>query len=404
MSSAPQPARSWVEAANDPAGDFPVANLPYGVFRLDGTGDARVGAAIGESILDLAAAGLIPPGTTLQALMEHPDAGMRSEIARLLEYGSPERGRAARSLWRASDCRMLLPVNIGDYTDFYASLDHAFNVGRLFRPDNPLLPNYKYVPVGYHGRASSVVVSGTPVRRPQGQRGAGDYGPSERLDYEAELGFLIGRGNSLGHSVPIGGAASHIFGFCLVNDWSARDIQAWEYQPLGPFLGKSFATSISPWVVTAQALAPFRVPARPRAEEDPAPLPYLFDVGDQAAGGLGITLEVWLERTGSAAVRLSRCGTRGLYWTVAQMVAHHTGNGCNLRTGDLIATGTVSGAEPGSAGCLLELTQGGESPLRLPDGGTLTYLETGDEIVIRGRCERAGVTPIGFGECRGRIS
>lgn len=376
---------SWLESANDPAGDFPLTNLPYGMFR-----PGRLGVAIGDSVLDLAAAGLVAPGTTVRTLMEHAAPDLRAAIAALLTYGSPDRGRAERALLPASECEMQLPVAIGDYTDFYASIEHARNVGRLFRPDNPLLPNYAHVPIAYHGRASSVVVSGTLIRRPHGQRRMDDFGPSERLDYEAELGFLIGRGNRLGEPVPVAVAGRHIFGFCLVNDWSARDLQAWEYQPLGPFLGKSFATTMSPWVVTVEALAPFRVPARARAGDEPAPLPYLNDSEDQAGGALEISLEVWLERRGIPAARMSRSNTRGLYWTPAQMVAHHTSNGCNLRPGDLLASGTVSGSEPGSAACLLEMGA--------------PFLGTGDQVVIRGRCERPGVPSIGFGECRGRIS
>jgi fumarylacetoacetase len=299
---------------------------------------------------------------------------------------------------------MQRPAEIGDYTDFYASIYHATNVGRLFRPDNPLLPNYKYVPIGYHGRASSIVASGHAVRRPRGQRKdaaseAPAYGPSRSLDCELEVGFFVGGGNPLGEPIPITEAASHIFGLCLVNDWSARDIQAWEYQPLGPFLGKSFATTISPWVVTMEALEPFRTAAFARPAGDPAPLPYLDSAAEREQGGLDITLEVYLGGT-----LLSRGNFRDLYWTIGQLVAHHTSNGCNLRTGDLLASGTVSGPEPESRGCLLELTRRGEEPVSLRDGSVRRFLEDGDEVVFRGYCEREGCARIGFGECRGVVA
>jgi fumarylacetoacetase len=331
-----------------------------------------------------------------------------------LTEGTPEgrraRDRAETLLVPMSAVDLRLPAVVGDYTDFYASVNHATNVGRLFRPDNPLLPNYKYVPIGYHGRASSLVASGTPVRRPHGQSKLPDaeapvFGPTRSLDYEAEVGFFVGQGNALGAPIPISEAESHIFGFCLVNDWSARDIQAWEYQPLGPFLGKSFATTVSPWIVTPDALAPFEVPVPPRPAGDPAPLPYLVS---SSAGTLDLWIEVYLttarmRETNQAPVRLSRANFRDLYWTAPQMLAHHASNGCPLRPGDLLATGTISGTTPDSLGCLLELTRRGASPLSLPNGETRSFLADGDEITLRGFCERPGARRIGFGECRGIV-
>ena len=304
---------------------------------------------------------------------------------------------------------MLLPFDIGDYTDFYASIHHATNVGKMMRPDNPLLPNYKWLPIGYHGRASSIVVSGTPVVRPNGQTkppesAAPVFGPSKRLDYEVELGFVVGPGNALGKPIAIGKAADHLFGVVLLNDWSARDIQTWEYQPLGPFLGKSFATTLSPWIVTLEALEPFRCPAFPRASGDPQPLPYLSSQADQERGGLDITLEMHLRtRQMKQPVRLSRASSRDAYWTAAQMVAHHASNGCNLQPGDLLGSGTLSGAAPEAAGSLMELSQAGKAPLRLPNGETRTFLEDGDEVIQRGRCERKGAAAIGLGAAVGRI-
>jgi fumarylacetoacetase len=319
---------------------------------------------------------------------------------------------------------MLLPVVVGDYTDFYASIFHATNVGRLFRPDNPLLPNYKYIPIGYHGRASSLVPSGTPIRRPSGQtrdvdadpgkalnqvpNNAPKFEPTKALDYELELGFFASGGNTLGETIPIGEAGEHIFGICLVNDWSARDIQAWEYPPLGPFLAKSFATSLSPWVVTMEALAPFRTAAFVRGQCDPAPMPYLFGESDQEQGGLDLWLEVSLlsvrmREGGIAPVVLGRSNFRDMYWTMAQMLTHHASNGCNLRAGDLLASGTVSGADKTARGCLLELTSRGKDPVTLPTGEQRKFLEDGDEVILRGFCEREGFRQIGLGSCRGTI-
>jgi fumarylacetoacetase len=309
---------------------------------------------------------------------------------------------------------MQLPAIVGDYTDFYASIHHATNVGALFRPDNPLLTNYKWIPIGYHGRASSLVPSGTPIQRPNGQQKASDqmaptFGPTRSLDYELELGAFVGRGNARGTSIPMAQAPDHLFGLCLVNDWSARDIQSWEYQPLGPFLGKSFATTVSPWVVTSEALAPFRVERGSRAAGDPAPLDYLDAPVDRTSGAFDITLNVWLttgemRRVGAAPVRLGRSRAADLYWTFGQMLAHHTSNGCNLRPGDLLASGTISGPARDALGCLLELTRRGSEPIRLPSGETRTFLQNGDEVVFTAFCARDGAARIGFGECRGRVT
>jgi fumarylacetoacetase len=403
--------RSWVESANRPGCDFPLENLPFGVFRPPG-GAPRVGLAIGDYILDAEACGF-PPLANLNQLMRMGRAGwiwLRARAAELLRAGAEPRENA---LTPVSAAELLLPVEIGDYTDFYASVFHAANVGGMFRPEQPLMPNYKHLPVAYHGRASSVVVSGTPVRRPRGQiAGAGSeaprFAPSGQLDYELEVGLIIGEGNPQGDPIPVASAAGHIFGYCLVNDWSARDIQRWEYQPLGPFLGKSFATSISPWIVAAEALAPYRAPAFARPPGDPVPLDYLLDDADQKAGALDVTLEVSIasarmRREGLAPMRVSLGSARDLYWTPAQMVAHHTSNGCNLRPGDLLATGTVSGPAPESRGCLLERTWRGTTPLELPTGEKRSFLEDGDEILLRGWCEREGAPRIGFGECRGVV-
>jgi len=307
---------------------------------------------------------------------------------------------------------MYLPAHIGDYTDFYAGIHHAENVGRLMRPDSPLLPNYKWLPIGYHGRASSIRPSGD-VRRPCGQRKPASesepsFGPSRNLDYELELGVWIGPGNALGTSIPIGDAAQHIAGFCLLNDWSARDIQGWEYQPLGPFLAKSFCTTISAWIVTPEALAPFRAAQPPRPNGDPAPLPYLHDPVDQAVGALDLELEVLLttremKKQGLAPHRLSISTSTALYWTPAQLVAHHTSGGCNLNPGDLFGTGTISTPTTDGYGSLLEITQGGRAPITLPSGEERRFLEDGDEIVLRARGKRDGAAPIGFGECRGVV-
>jgi fumarylacetoacetase len=425
--------RSWVESANDPATDFPVQNLPLGVFRRGGARPARVGCAIGDQVLDLLACverGLLrgmPSDvedacreTSLNALMAlepRVRGTLRHRVSHLLRAEGgfvTARADAAQVLVRQGEAEMLLPARVGDYTDFYASLFHATNVGTMLRPDNPLLPNYKWVPIGYHGRASSLVPSGTAVVRPKGQTepppgGAPLFGPSLNLDYELEVGAFLGPGNPLGQPVPLAEAEGRIFGLCLVNDWSARDVQKWEYQPLGPFLAKSFATSVSPWVVTLEALAPYRVPAFPRPEGDPRPLPYLSDEGNEAHGGIDLRLEALLSsramrQKGLPPFTVSRSNLRDLYWTLAQLVAHHASNGCNLQPGDLVASGTVSGEAKEARGCLLERTWRGTEPLLLPSGEERRFLEDGDEVVLRGRCERERFASIGFGECRGMVT
>jgi len=425
--------RSWVEAANTAEAPFPIQNLPLGVFRRHGeTGQGRIGVAIGDAVLDLGAAvaaGLIDVpemlkqacgAPTLNGLMGlGPVAWRRLRLALsrfLCADGSDvpaRRSAGTKLLAPMRDVEMLLPAAIGDYTDFYASIHHATNVGRMLRPDNPLLPNYKWVPIGYHGRASSVCISGTDVVRPNGQRKPADateptFGPSRNLDYETELGFFVGPGNALGTMIPIAKAADHLFGVCLLNDWSARDVQGWEYQPLGPFLAKSFSTTISPWVVTFEALAPFRSPACRRADGDPRPLPYLTDGDDQAQGALDIEVDILLSsakmRAGQMpAQRLATVNAAELYWTPGQMVTHHASNGCNLNPGDLLGSGTLSNPEPGVVGSILELTQRGKTPVSLPTGETRVFLEDGDEVILRGRCHRQGYVSIGFGECRGIV-
>ena len=416
---------SWVGSANSGATDFPIQNLPYGVFRRHKSESPRLGVAIGDFILDLNRSAEIGPlndlpdalrsaavATSLHPLMAlggGEASVLRRHVSRILAAPKARPG-LQEFLVPMHDAELLMPVEIGDYTDFYASVFHATHVGSLFRPQNPLLPNYKHVPIAYHGRSSSIVISGTPIDRPHGQlKGKDDaptFGPTARLDYEVEIGLFAGAGNPLGNAVPLEGAERHLFGLCLVNDWSARDIQAWEYQPLGPILSKNFATTISPWVVPLEALAPFRTAAFPRPPEDPRPLPYLSSAANEASGGLDATVEVFLRsaemrRAGHDAVRLSRGSVREMYWTMAQMVTHHTSNGCNLRAGDLLATGTISGATPGTEGCLLELTR--ERPIHLPSGERRTFLADGDEVIMRAFCERAGYVRIGFGECAGVI-
>ena len=419
---------SWVESANRGGCDFPIQNLPFGVFRGDRKADG-IGTAIGDFVLDLGECfrqGLLTGVDVtfapffqssylnpLMTLTPPERAEVRLSISRLLRAGSRKQEKAEKLLTPIHEAHLVRPTLQRGYTDFYASIHHATRVGRLFRPDQPLLPNYKWVPIAYHGRASTLMVSGTPVRRPNGQTKAPDaaepaFGPSRRLDYELEVGFYGAGLQHIGEAVPIARAEEHIFGVCLVNDWSARDIQAWEYQPLGPFLAKNFATSVSPWVVTLEALAPFRLPACERPADDPKPLPYLFSEEDQRSGGVDITLEVLLasakmQQEGVPPVALSRGSFRDMYWTIAQMVAHHTSNGCNLMAGDLLASGTVSGPEPGSAGCLLELTEGGRRAIPLPGGEERRFLEDGDEVILRGWCERPGFRRIGLGECRGLI-
>jgi fumarylacetoacetase len=392
-----------------------------------------VGVAIGDQVLDLAACASAaeftgeakpaaqacaePSLNRLMALGRAHWSALRAQVSALLASDSltyrKDRRIGDRILVPTQDAELLVPARIGDYSDFYASVHHATNVGSMFRPDNPLLPNYKWVPIGYHGRASSIVVSGTPIRRPSGQIKAPPadspvYVPTQALDYETEMGCFIGPGNRLGEPIPIDRAEEHLFGLCLVNDWSARDIQTWEYQPLGPFLAKSFATSVSPWVVTLEALEPYRVPAFPRPAGEPDPLPYLDSEANRARGGIDVLVEVFvssarMRRSGLPPVRLSRGRLSDLYWTMAQMLTHHASNGCNLRPGDLFASGTISGSTKDSRGCLLELTWRGSEPLALPTGETRTFLEDEDEVIMQASCERPGAARIGFGECRGVI-
>jgi len=430
---------SWVESANDPAVGFPLQSLPLCSFVTDADGSAHLGAGIGEFVLDLHS--LSKRGYFSQLGPEVEAALLAPQLNALVRcgYGAWGPPRLALSMhlvegqdsWGRSelephlipqrDVRFCKPFAVGDYTDFYASIHHATRVGRLFRPEQPLLPNYKWIPIGYHGRASSLVISGTEILRARGQikligQDAPEFRTTAQLDYELEIGAYIGGGNALGEPIPINGiethvlsAESYVFGLTLLNDWSARDIQAWEYQPLGPFLGKSFATSVSPWVVTMDALEPYRVPLRPRSDGDPEPLPYLAEPPWMARkSGLDIQLEVYLStaRMREASiepVRLSRGNLRELYWSFGQMIAHHTSNGCNLVAGDLIASGTVSGAEDGSLGCLLEITRRGAAPVKLPSGEERAFLEDGDEVVMRGYCEREGLPRVSFGECCGRV-
>jgi fumarylacetoacetase len=424
--------QSWVESANDPDSDFPIQNLPLGVFIRPGKDEMPgIGVAIGDQILNLSKAAErlwadshfdeladACSHESLQLLMAL-DPGEVSELRRRVSHLlRAENEREVRNIAEdilipMNQVRMLLPTQIGDYTDFYASVYHATNIGKMFRPDQPLMPNYKWVPIGYHGRASSIVTSGTAIRRPVGQTmpdgaAAPSVGPSKVLDFELEVGCFIGQGNEQGRPIKITDAERHIFGLCLVNDWSARDIQRWEYQPLGPFLAKSFATTISPWIVTKEALAPFRLPAFKRDDDDPQSLPYLDSPENRERGGFDIHLEVLIateqmRAKGVAPHRLSASNTQDLYWTFAQMLTHHTGNGCNLRSGDLLASGTVSGATKESQGSLMELTERGATPIHLPTGETRKFLQDGDEVILRGSCQRQGFRRIGFGECAGRI-
>lgn len=424
--------RSWVESANDPACDFPLQNLPFGRFCTEEADSRsvtanttvntpwRIGVAIGDQVLDLQAAGLIDSQDMARCLRMPPAArqALRHALSQGLAWGSPE-SQAPR--WQAAlrpqaQVRMGLPCDIGDYTDFYTSIHHATTVGKQFRPDNPLLPNYQWVPIGYHGRASTIDVSrpglGHTFNRPRGQIKAADQAapqllPSAKLDFELELGLFIGQPNAPGQPIAMADAPAHLFGLGLFNDWSARDIQAWEYQPLGPFLAKNFASTLSPWIVTMEALAPFHS-AFTRAATDPQPLPYLDAPGHAEWGAIDIALEVWLETAamraaGLGAERISSANYRDAYWTAAQLVAHHTVNGCALRPGDLLGTGTLSGPTPAQAGSLLELSHGGKQPLHLGNGQTRSFLEDGDTIILRGYCQREGFRRIGLGECRGTV-
>jgi fumarylacetoacetase len=407
--------RSWVESANDPASDFPIQNLPFGIFRKNKTDEKpRGGVAIGDQILDLAAVG-VKTGPTLNVLAAAGRLTWKA-LRKLLSSALSEpkyRKKFSKFLVPMKQAELFLPVSIGDYSDFYTGIHHAVTVGRIFRPDSPLLPNYHWVPIGYHGRASSIVVSGTPVVRPRGQTKAADapapsFGPSKRLDFELELGFVIGPGNPLGKPVPIAKAPDHVFGVTLFNDWSARDIQAWEYQPLGPFLAKSFTSTMSPWIVTLEALEPFRCAAFERTGDQPAPLPYLLDAADQREGGYDIGMEMHLRTARMRAekipaARLTRSNFRHSFWTAAQIVTHQASNGCNLRPGDLLGSGTISGPTAESLGSMLELTQAGKAPLALPTGETRVFIEDGDEVILRGCCQRAGLAAIGFGEAAGLL-
>ena len=408
--------RSWVESANAAGTDFPIQNLPFGRFRPAGTDEPfRIGVAIGDQVLDLKAAKVVDHAdmNLLMAATPAERAALRTALSEGLQEGSPKQGEWEIALYAQAAVEMALPCRIGDYTDFYTGIHHATTVGKLFRPDQPLMPNYKWVPIGYHGRASSIGVSGQRFKRPQGQTKAPDaaepsFGPSKRLDYELELGFLIGRGNALGAPIAIADAEQHLFGVTLLNDWSARDLQAWEYQPLGPFLAKNFASTLSPWIVTMEALAPFRAKFE-RPAGDPQPMAYLDSPANRERGALAITLEVWLQTAkmrdaGEPATRLTRGNTtQAAYWTAAQLVTHHTVNGCNLQPGDLLGSGTLSGPTLEEAGSLLEITLGGKQPMTLPNGETRTFLEDGDTLTLRGYCERDGAVRIGLGEVSGTV-
>jgi fumarylacetoacetase len=419
--------RSWLPSANLSGCAFPIQNLPFGVFRRARGGEPfRGGVAIGDQILDLAAvadanlfladaaqgirAGSLPSLNSLMQLGPQIWGALRRGLFEALAQGSALESALKQCLVPQDDAVFSVPAQIGDYTDFYISIYHATAIGRQFRPDNPLLPNYKWIPIGYHGRSSSIGVSGQSFPRPQGQRPGATgptLGPSTRLDYELEMGIFIGAGNPQGTAIPLADAENHIFGLCLLNDWSARDLQGWEYQPLGPFLAKNFATTISPWVVTLQALAPFRVPFN-RPPDDPQPLPYLDSESNREAGAIDIRLEALIQTAKMHArheppQRLSESSFRHAYWTISQLVAHHTVNGCNLRPGDLFGSGTQSGPTPAEAGSLVELSKGGSQPLQIGTDEQRTFLEDGDSVIFRGRCERPGAVSIGFGELRGRV-
>jgi fumarylacetoacetase len=406
--------RSWVESANDPKTDFPIQNLPFGRFRRAGQEQWSIGAAIGDQVLDLRRAQLIDTDD-MNALMQSAPAArreLRSAISQSLRRDSARRDALQSCLVPRANVALGVPCRIGDYTDFYTGIHHATNVGKQFRPDNPLLSNYKWIPIGYHGRASSIVASGQAFHRPVGQfKGPEDaapsVGPTRRLDFELELGVFIGAPNALGEPVPIELAEDHVFGLVLFNDWTARDVQAWEYQPLGPFLSKNFASTVSPWIVTLEALAPYRTPFK-RPDGDPQPLPYLDSAANRESGGIDVGLEAALQtakmrEADLPAQPLTRSSFRDSYWTLAQLVAHHTVTGCNLQAGDLLGSGTQSGPDAGQGGSMLELTLGGKQPLRLPNGETRGFLEDGDTVILRGHCERQGFRRIGFGECAGTV-
>jgi fumarylacetoacetase len=415
--------KSWVASANGHS-DFPLQNLPIGIFSPSEKSSRRPGIAIGNSILDLAA--LASSGVFADKTLEASEnlnaflaAGgslrqaLRARLFDLLSDGSKERAKVEPHLYDSANCALHVPASIGDYTDFYVGIHHAVNIGKQFRPDNLLLPNYKYVPIGYHGRASTIRPSGTAVRRPLGQIKSPDsdvptYGPCQRLDYELELGVWIGPSNELGEPIPINRATDHIAGYCILNDWSARDIQAWEYQPLGPFLSKNFGSTVSPWIIMPEALSPFRIAQPARPSGDPAPLPYLFDTKDQKEGAFDVELQVLLltsqmRSKGMQPHRLSLSNAKHMYWTAAQMVTHHASGGCNLQAGDFLGTGTISAPEPSGCGSILETTKGGSVPIRLESGEERRYLEDGDEIIMTARCRRDGYAQIGFGECRAKV-
>ena len=416
---------SWVESAQRPSNDFPIQNLPYGAFRRAQSRESfRIGVAIGAEILDMraahatgvfsgpeAAAAAATLGPTLNELMAlEPPAwsALRRSLSRLLRTGAPEATLLRSCLLAQSEAEYCVPAAIGDYSDFLSSAHHMSNMARIFAPGTAPPPNFMWQPLGYHGRSSSIEVSGTNFTRPRGQtRSPGaeqpEFGPTKRLDYEVELGFYVGQGNRRGQPISIDDADKHIFGLCLLNDWSARDIQGWESNPLGPFLGKSFVTTVSPWVVTLEALAPFRCAAS-RHEGDPESMSYL-ESGRDRGHGVDIELEAWIRTTasGDSEMRLSRSSSKHSYWTIAQMLTHHTTGGCNLRSGDLLGTGTQSGPLPGEEGCLIELSDGGRKPVALANGETRAFLQDGDTVTLRGWCERAGLVRIGFGECAGTV-
>ena len=421
--------KSWLPKANDSTTSFPLTHLPYGAF--DANGDQHLCIAVGTHLLDLyrcAEVGLLP--RTLIAACQAPVLNplmslgprawtlLRETVTQLLHTSAKPalRKRVEEALHSIAGATLYRPIDIPNYTDFYASIHHATRVGSIFRPDTPLLPNYKHLPIGYHGRASSIVASGIPVFRPRGQTkpvtpsisNGPRFGPSYQLDFELELAFYIGQPNPLGTPISIAKAQQHLFGVSLLNDWSARDIQSWEYQPLGPFLGKNFATTIAHWVTPMAALEPFRRPAAPRGKGDPRPLSYLRNAADQRQGAIDIKLEAFLTTRSSRKnelppFRISLTDSRELYWTPAQLVAHHTSNGCNLQVGDILATGTISGPAISSAGCLLELTRNGAQPLALSTGETRTWLEDGDEVILRGYCDAPGHPRIVLGYCRATI-
>lgn len=407
--------KSWVSAANTPGTDFPIQNLPFGRYRKKENEPWQIGVAIGDQVLDLRATGLISH-SDMSLLLAMPPADrreLRKTISRGLRTGSPVQSEWQSALHPAAQVQLGVPCEIGDYTDFYVGIHHAMAVGKLFRPDNPLLPNYKWVPIGYHGRSSTVISSGEAFRRPKGQimapgSQAPVLQPTNRLDFELELGVVIGQGNPIGEPVPIEKADDHVFGLTLFNDWSARDVQAWEYQPLGPFLAKNFASTISPWVVTLEALAPFRTPFT-RPSTDPQPLPYLSSQANSSEGAFDIELEVLLQTQkmrdeGLDAQCISRSNfAQAAYWTVAQMVTHHTVGGCALKPGDLFGSGTLSGAKPEQAGSMLELSSGGKQPITLANGETRVFLQDGDTVTLYGYCNRPGAARIGFGLCSATI-